>query len=1615
MTLIDEAARPARKFDENAFPNNIGEVNSFLKSKGVKETLVKGKGYYYFIGGNTDNWYEASVMTYRISDMRFSRWYDEWKGKSTNPKNYDGNSSPANYTIKINRRDTSANLRLRISPTTSNDARDLKAALKDYKHPDAPGYPKVRQISGNRLLVAFGRDLSEEDRNKASKILHNEGWFGSADMKLTGALNTLSASNYWNGSDQLSVFKGNIDKAAALYEKSLEFKDEISASKIAKMIRERDGGEVIQKGKILSFLDKFTFDHVVYHYKVKMQSGSVKTVNTDTASNQEDIGIVEMSHGRWQITYDRSPMGDDRGYGTRDEAIAAAKKVAEKTGGKLVIAPYKNYGRLMFRKRRSAAYKDNQGKYTVVANATGKILIEDASEYDAYNTAVDYDRAGRDLAAALPDHLEIKPEYNWIKTGGSFGQKRRLPGYSIYRNKNNDRFIVKNDKTGQTEGAGYKTVDDAVKENLFRIPHMRDNAAGRIYAAKITAAEVAKHISAGKEIVMWGLPKGKTDALHEQVMTNKCKTKADIDKVIAAASKDGWHGFTLQILNLQETPKFGANMLRKDKAAETSLVKTLKSEISPTRKAMIRKAIFAAAKLARKRGFTEDFDASGLRTLWTLAIVNNRGVGDGVKTSAIDKYLKELLPEINKAQFDLASDAPMTDEATGVKETVVYQGPEGTIRKQEMLSGTQYRTTYKNKNYYAASERGCLNWLKKKRAATQAKKDKAGVDTAASITGKDYDNLEKYIFGAFKVLYDAGKIAKKNQYEFTMTDMWQFFNMVNTDMIEPHHEVARQRPRVAKYVGRDKGIMDRFYNEMNLNDDHIKTALKKILVKLNAKAPNLDTANMTLKTEIVRFGDTGNVLIDVQNGNERLRRYKGFNKDTAYSLDLENGTKSREFDEAGIRALVLELYKLDEAAAKVQLDLTESDANKIKDKAKASFVNANVMKLGGAGRHSIAISMSLDSRENWKNGIFENSRSGKFMLNHDGSLEHISGSFVKYPAKYKFRKATVKSVDDAIAKLNKFIADTPNVDTASEGNIEVSEKHVPKMNKVDFKKIPKALLDKPARIPVKMDKYGAKEEKRDGTMREWMQMYAADPVFRIEKNIQNRPADKKFRVMVKNKGGNYTTTFASFATQKDAIDTVKSWGFPVNTTRGTTRDVASTDEAAATKWQKGVFKHPAGGHAIGLVSGKVALNKAAVAKLVLIDWKAKFGEDIEPRQIKFGSLIKDKSDPSKILALFHVNPKDALGMDNAANDEAAVKPYFFVYSKEKGETDWNQETGFKTIGDAKEELEALKEPGKKIRIIKVPYNTKWTREVADKVSAKLNDAKTGIVDCMDCASVNEDEARAPGGLDQRLADTIVMWCENDADTYKMMEYLMKSYNRKIKGGKYDDTKAVYGWLNIVNAKLPKFKKENPEYGNVSGETKLAIAKELMDRNQEAMLKDTAAMNESYVVLTDIGGTYKHTLTTKDKAKVVAHKALQAQMNRKVTVKKMDVGSHVGQFSAEDIARIMTPKEKEIDVASVLTFTDEAARVDIPSLVGEMMSIIFMTPPGSEKSLAWKSYRTKAVKNIVDSLSTRVKTAYPEFELKFGDDWKVDIKRPNELTNSKLVKALSGKHEKPAVV
>lgn len=75
--------------NKNDHPKSTIQVNKYLHSRGVPEDvkLIKGKGYFYFDGGNTSRWYTSSVYTSRVSDLKLESWYNEYRELESDSRN----------------------------------------------------------------------------------------------------------------------------------------------------------------------------------------------------------------------------------------------------------------------------------------------------------------------------------------------------------------------------------------------------------------------------------------------------------------------------------------------------------------------------------------------------------------------------------------------------------------------------------------------------------------------------------------------------------------------------------------------------------------------------------------------------------------------------------------------------------------------------------------------------------------------------------------------------------------------------------------------------------------------------------------------------------------------------------------------------------------------------------------------------------------------------------------------------------------------------------------------------------------------------------------------------------------------------------------------------------------------------------------------------------------------------------------------------------------------------------------------------------------------------------------------------------------------------------------
>lgn len=89
-------------------------------------------------------------------------------------------------------------------------------------------------------------------------------------------------------------------------------------------------------------------------------------------------------------------------------------------------------------------------------------------------------------------------------------------------------------------------------------------------------------------------------------------------------------------------------------------------------------------------------------------------------------------------------------------------------------------------------------------------------------------------------------------------------------------------------------------------------------------------------------------------------------------------------------------------------------ADQLRQLVKAPHVGIGILKVGP---HNLAIALSLDPKTAWVNGIFENSRYIKVILDQTGELRSAS-----YYGTKRLRRSTCMSVEQVADKLNKWVA-----------------------------------------------------------------------------------------------------------------------------------------------------------------------------------------------------------------------------------------------------------------------------------------------------------------------------------------------------------------------------------------------------------------------------------------------------------------------------------------------------------------------------------------------------------------------------------------------------------------
>lgn len=147
------------------------------------------------------------------------------------------------------------------------------------------------------------------------------------------------------------------------------------------------------------------------------------------------------------------------------------------------------------------------------------------------------------VGLAMRDYNQLHPEMYGVIDGPGTAENKLKTRYASI----NEEMAVNSAGSGGVAGIGVGPKGE---------PGIQKKARTKMLTRLMPKKMLGQVVAEAHEMVLWGLPKGKTDRLHEIVLSTQCKTQAELDKIKARASKDGWHGFRVTHLDLSKTPDF---------------------------------------------------------------------------------------------------------------------------------------------------------------------------------------------------------------------------------------------------------------------------------------------------------------------------------------------------------------------------------------------------------------------------------------------------------------------------------------------------------------------------------------------------------------------------------------------------------------------------------------------------------------------------------------------------------------------------------------------------------------------------------------------------------------------------------------------------------------------------------------------------------------------------------------------------------------------------------------------------------------------------------------------------------------------------------------------------
>lgn len=146
------------------------------------------------------------------------------------------------------------------------------------------------------------------------------------------------------------------------------------------------------------------------------------------------------------------------------------------------------------------------------------------------------------------------------------------------------------------------------------------------------------------EYVLWGRPKGKTDALYDKVLYTKGKSPADLERIKKVAAKDGWHSFRVQKIDGTK-PDF-TKALAKDTLAPVGSPFDVDTDAGAEK--MVKREASAGLspdKIAKKHGFSLSFVKEVLDELKPVGDESEKKEEYLISNKAAQEFLAEKKKE----------------------------------------------------------------------------------------------------------------------------------------------------------------------------------------------------------------------------------------------------------------------------------------------------------------------------------------------------------------------------------------------------------------------------------------------------------------------------------------------------------------------------------------------------------------------------------------------------------------------------------------------------------------------------------------------------------------------------------------------------------------------------------------------------------------------------------------------------------------------------------------------------------------------------------------------------------------------------------------------------------